>query len=306
MSDDSDDSSDDPYVKTSRGIQPYKSQKGKAARRREITALLTNPNLRQVQATLADPSHQYLLSELTNHIAQNGRKTACNYFLWPRAVKAIATNMCGLEQYEQEIQTPKWTANIYSAVTGRKKLSYKKKDWKPYAADDFLAKIIDTRVEPEFIQIDKIPDIPQPERSKALPQGDLLTQLHRYVSGWAHRNGPMLFDQLDESSLLALGVVVEEAIETMLGKSGELMYAEEETEENDGTAVPKEDYRGIDSEEEEEEEEEDIQEDNQEETQEEDIQEDIQEEDNQEDIQEDQEDQEDLFLEDTDGSLYEE
>ncbi|KAG5357310.1 hypothetical protein CJU90_6142 [Yarrowia sp. C11] len=133
------------------------------------------------------------------------------------------------------VKTPKFVPNVYSCVLGQYSYDDPPSEWVPYPADDFFSSLDakSGRVRDEEGDLTKAfetPPIPQPSAAcdEALPQTALLEQLHRYASGYAHRNYPLLMNKLDESALLGMGVVVEEKIKEMLGKNGDLFYAVKE------------------------------------------------------------------------------
>jgi len=62
-----------------------------------------------------------------------------------------------------------------------------------------------------------------------LPESDLLKSLHCYASGFysrAHSDGSDDFRSLDETALIALGILLEESLMTVLGKTGDLVFTE--------------------------------------------------------------------------------
>jgi len=68
-----------------------------------------------------------------------------------------------------------------------------------------------------------------------LPDGDLLEDIHVYVSYWveAHPKFRLLFLALDGTALVALGVLLEEMMREVLGEDGDLCLTE--PWENDAT-----------------------------------------------------------------------
>ena len=65
-----------------------------------------------------------------------------------------------------------------------------------------------------------------------LPESDLLKALHRYTSDFYSRtianNGMLDYRSLDETALIALGILMEEAARATLGRSGDLVFTEGE------------------------------------------------------------------------------
>jgi len=80
------------------------------------------------------------------------------------------------------------------------------------------------------------------KKGQALPESDLLKALHTYASDFYGRStknrGAADFESLDETALLALGILLEEMAGHVLGETGDLAFAEgeeiEEQEEDDG------------------------------------------------------------------------
>ncbi|KAG4305096.1 hypothetical protein PORY_001266 [Pneumocystis oryctolagi] len=73
---------------------------------------------------------------------------------------------------------------------------------------------------------DKYLKIPSPDPVEQLPDSGLLQALNEYVSNFSMKYPfPSLFESLDETALLALGILIEETITTLLG-DGENMFVE--------------------------------------------------------------------------------
>lgn len=78
---------------------------------------------------------------------------------------------------------------------------------------------------------------------QVLPESDLLKAIHTYVSDYYGRSTPNKgaadFESLDETALLALGILLEEMAGHVLGQTGDLAFTEgeeaEELEEDEGT-----------------------------------------------------------------------
>ncbi|KAG5365946.1 hypothetical protein CJU89_0350 [Yarrowia sp. B02] len=157
-----------------------------------------------------------------------------NYFLSHKVLQEMDVTASEWARHARKAnQVGPFLPNVYSCALGQHSYDSPPSSWTPYAADDFYADVLDKTglmrdSENNLTRGFGLPTIPTPERSKALPQTDLLEQIHRYVSGWAHQNYPLMMNRLDESVLLAMGVVVEEAVREMLGKDGDLFYAVKE------------------------------------------------------------------------------
>lgn len=166
-----------------------------------------------------------------------------NYVVTPRNEEKNDENVTGwIAAKRWAPQKPtSFAPNIYSCILGQHSYKEPPEKWVPYPADDFYA-IMQEKTgrhhggeNGELIKTTET--LPFPELAtadaEALPNTQLLEQIHRYVSGWAHKNYPLLMNQLDESALLLMGVAVEEKIKEMLGKDGDLFYAVKEGSEGD-------------------------------------------------------------------------
>lgn len=71
-----------------------------------------------------------------------------------------------------------------------------------------------------------------------LPESDLLKAIHAYASDFYGRavkgKGMVDFESLDETALLAVGILMEEMAGHVLGETGDLAFVEGEDEEFDG------------------------------------------------------------------------
>ena len=70
----------------------------------------------------------------------------------------------------------------------------------------------------------------------ALPESDLLKAIHSYSSDFydlaTHDHGKYDFKSLDETALIAMGVLMEEAVREMLGENGDMALVEAEALEH--------------------------------------------------------------------------
>lgn len=75
-------------------------------------------------------------------------------------------------------------------------------------------------------------DLPQ---SQHLPESDLLKAIHAYASDFyactTSNKGLSDWRSLDETALMAMGILLEEAAQEALGETGDLMFVEGEEEE---------------------------------------------------------------------------
>lgn len=74
-----------------------------------------------------------------------------------------------------------------------------------------------------------------------LPDSELLKTIHTYASDFYTRatpdGGKADFQSLDETALLAMGILLEEAAADALGKTGDLALVEEATDDEDASAI---------------------------------------------------------------------
>ena len=79
--------------------------------------------------------------------------------------------------------------------------------------------------EDDFYWADR--DLP---KSQTLPDSDLLKAIHTYASDYYHRatvdKGQFDFYSMDETALLAIGILLEEAANHSLGATGDLAFVE--------------------------------------------------------------------------------
>ena len=71
-----------------------------------------------------------------------------------------------------------------------------------------------------------------PDLATLLPDGDLLKAVHAYAADFyaqSHKNGDDDSRSMDETALMAVGILLEEAAVEMLGKTGDLVLVEGET-----------------------------------------------------------------------------
>ena len=84
-----------------------------------------------------------------------------------------------------------------------------------------------------------------PDRGRdIIPDTDLLEALHGYVSdfyGAMGQDADVDWDSLDETALLALGVLVEEQVREVLGREGDMVFVEGEDVELQGGEISEED-----------------------------------------------------------------
>ncbi|KAK6529904.1 hypothetical protein TWF281_009058 [Arthrobotrys megalospora] len=99
---------------------------------------------------------------------------------------------------------------------------------KAASADEIL---FHNPLDPEF----KLPDsvkvlLEDANLLKDLPDSDLLKAVHRYVAEFYTAKGwdGVMGRGMDESALLAIGVILEEYCREMIGKNGDLVFLEQE------------------------------------------------------------------------------
>ncbi|KAF3142382.1 hypothetical protein TWF703_000770 [Orbilia oligospora] len=120
-------------------------------------------------------------------------------------------------------------ANVFTAssslvtVTQR---SLSQRHSKPAGADEIL---FHNPMNPGFVLPDSVKSILEDEKIMGdLPDSDLLKAVHRYASEFFDAKGwdGVMARSLDESALLAIGVILEEYCREMVGKDGGMVFAE--------------------------------------------------------------------------------
>jgi hypothetical protein len=128
--------------------------------------------------------------------------------------------------------------NLYDAVAGRLGidgfLSDKNRNLKPLRPDEVLYSRAGAPMryeeDDEYTQHRHLPE-------GALPDSDLLKTIHAYVSdyygsGSGHLGDTRLdFDSMDETALIAFGILLEETAAEILGETGHLAFVEDVDEE---------------------------------------------------------------------------
>ncbi|KAF2441317.1 hypothetical protein P171DRAFT_94270 [Karstenula rhodostoma CBS 690.94] len=140
-------------------------------------------------------------------------------------------------------------ATVYDAVAGRVTQSG---IYEPTAAEQKRATL---RLRPDEVLFKRQSAPPRYEEAdyyfahrtlppgQALPSGDLLSALHEYIAQLHDRNlpqdkeGPGSWKSMDETALIAFGVLLEEATKATLGETGHLALVEAERSEEDEASV---------------------------------------------------------------------
>lgn len=103
----------------------------------------------------------------------------------------------------------------------------------PVAPEDYLLR--QTRIPEEFLDDMHDPGGTYSQANK-LPESEMLKAIHTYASDFyasaTTNNGTYDFRSLDETALVALGILVEEAVRETLGENGDMVFVEPEGLEN--------------------------------------------------------------------------
>ena len=129
---------------------------------------------------------------------------------------------------------PRRTATVYDAVAGRVGLNgfltadqLKSQSVKPSAPEEVLLRRVDA---PDQIAYDYYNADERLRPDQRLPDSDLLKDLHAYVSDFydlTNKSGDTFdFRSLDETALLAMGILLEEACKESLGEAGDMVFTE--------------------------------------------------------------------------------
>jgi len=125
-------------------------------------------------------------------------------------------------------------ATLYDAVAGMVGLhgfltnhQHKSKTVKPSAPEEVLLRRVNA---PDQIPFEYYNADEELSRDQKLPDSDLLKDVHAYVSDFYElTNAPRDrydFRSLDETALLAMGILLEEACKEPLGASGDMVFTE--------------------------------------------------------------------------------
>lgn len=126
------------------------------------------------------------------------------------------------------------TATLYDAVAGRVGLNgfltvnqLESGQIRPSAPEEVLLRRVDA---PDEIPYDYYNGDERLDPSHELPDSELLKDVHIYVADYYERvcgNDEMIdFRSLDETALLAMGILLEEACREALGRDGDMVFSE--------------------------------------------------------------------------------
>ncbi|KAK6511024.1 hypothetical protein TWF506_010108 [Arthrobotrys conoides] len=119
--------------------------------------------------------------------------------------------------------------NVYTASSSLLTISHRslsERHSKPASADELL---FHNPLNPDFVLPDSVKSILEDEKIIGdLPDSDLLKAVHRYVSEFFEAKGwdGVMARSMDESAMLAIGVILEEYCREMVGKDGGMVFAE--------------------------------------------------------------------------------
>ncbi|KAI9705752.1 MAG: hypothetical protein M1820_005000 [Bogoriella megaspora] len=153
----------------------------------------------------------------------------------PTSTRNLSTTM-GLP-FPEEVAWAS-TLSVYDAVAGRITQSgHRRKYFNPTGVAPLLPEDVlfrssraPLRYEEDdvYFQNEKLPE------NRKLPDPDLLKALHAYASDYyfctSPNNGATDFRSMDETALLALGILIEEAAVQALGPSGDMLFTEADDE----------------------------------------------------------------------------
>ncbi|KAK6334630.1 hypothetical protein TWF718_010086 [Orbilia javanica] len=119
--------------------------------------------------------------------------------------------------------------NVYTASSSRVTISSRPLSQghsKPASADEI---IFHNPLNPHFKLPDSVRDILEDETvTRDLPDSDLLKSVHRYAAEYFEAKGwdKVMGRSMDESALLAIGLILEEYCREMVGENGGMVFAE--------------------------------------------------------------------------------
>ncbi|KAK6497878.1 hypothetical protein TWF481_012277 [Arthrobotrys musiformis] len=120
-------------------------------------------------------------------------------------------------------------SNVYAASSSNVTISGRRLDIrhsKPASADEIL---FHNPSNPSFVLPDSVKNILEDQKVTGnLPDSDLLKVVHRYVAEFFAAKGwdEVMTRSMDESAMLAIGVILEEYCREMIGKDGDMVFAE--------------------------------------------------------------------------------
>ncbi|KAI1614555.1 hypothetical protein EDD36DRAFT_231553 [Exophiala viscosa] len=128
------------------------------------------------------------------------------------------------------------SVNLYDAVAGRAgqngfltEEQLHSSTFLPAAPEDYLLR--QTRIPEELLDDMHDPGGTYSQGNK-LPESELLKAIHTYASDFytsaTANKGTNDFRSLDETALVALGILVEEAVKEALGENGDMVFVEPE------------------------------------------------------------------------------
>ncbi|KAK5943778.1 hypothetical protein PMZ80_004787 [Knufia obscura] len=126
------------------------------------------------------------------------------------------------------------TATLYDAVAGKIGLNgfltldqLQSKSIKPSTPEEVLLRRVNA---PDQISYDYYNADEKLNADQKLPDSDLLKDIHAYVSDFYEATNDPLdtfdFRSLDETALLAMGILLEEACKEAIGESGDMVFTE--------------------------------------------------------------------------------
>lgn len=129
------------------------------------------------------------------------------------------------------------TATLYDAVAGRVGLNGFLRDdqirsgqTRAMAPEEVLLRRVNA---PDRIPYDYYNADERLDRMQKLPDSDLLKDVHAYVADYyeaTNRDGPGGYDfnfkSMDETALIAMGILLEEACKEVLGENGDMVFTE--------------------------------------------------------------------------------
>lgn len=126
---------------------------------------------------------------------------------------------------------PRKFITLYDALASRVTAHGRQQQSRQVAADEYIA--VRARARGVY-ENEGIPFPKEGEKEKTLlPDGNLLLAIHEYASEYyaRHSMSELSFRSLDETALLALGILLEESVDTMLGTQGERAFVQQEEPE---------------------------------------------------------------------------
>ncbi|KAF1998058.1 hypothetical protein P154DRAFT_267224 [Amniculicola lignicola CBS 123094] len=139
-------------------------------------------------------------------------------------------------------RSPKSHPTVYDAVAGRINLQHNRPPLRP---DEILFKAPNAPT--RYAESDYYFAHTKLPADQRLPSSDLLSAIHAYISNFYARTegkgkaGGKMWKSMDETALIAIGILMEETAREVLGETGDLAFLEGAEDEQQGEEAGEDD-----------------------------------------------------------------